>query len=48
MLPSATLALLAAPISNGSGPGTFLRIIVALAVVGVVAMAILLLRGYRD
>ncbi|WP_162837957.1 MULTISPECIES: hypothetical protein [Streptacidiphilus] len=42
-----TLIQLAA-ISNGSGPGMFLRWIVIAAIVGVVLMAWLLLRGYRD
>jgi hypothetical protein len=37
-----------AAISNGSGPGMFLRVIVIAAIVGVVVMAWLLLRGYRD
>lgn len=37
-----------AAISNGSGPGVFLRVIVVAAVVGVVLMAWLLLRGYRN
>jgi len=46
MNPTAALSTLAAPISNSSGPGDFLRIIVIVAVVGVVAMAIFLLRGY--
>jgi hypothetical protein len=42
------LSVLAGPISNGPGPGTFLRILVAVALVGVVVLAVLLLRGYRD
>lgn len=37
-----------AAISNGSGPGMFLRIIVIASVVGVVLLAFVLLRGYRD
>jgi len=37
-----------AAISNGSGPGTFLRIIVSVSIVGVVLLAVLLLRGYRE
>jgi hypothetical protein len=37
-----------AAISNGTGPGMFLRIVVIVAVVGVVGLAFLLLRGYRD
>jgi hypothetical protein len=37
-----------AAISNGSGPGMFLRIIVIAAVVGVVLLAFILLRGYRE
>jgi hypothetical protein len=42
-----TLIQLAA-ISNGGGPGMFLRVIVIAAVVGVAIMAWVLLRGYRD
>jgi hypothetical protein len=37
-----------AAISDGSGPGMFLRTIVIVSVVGCVAMAFFLLRGYRD
>jgi hypothetical protein len=37
-----------AAISNGSGPGMFLRILVIVSVVGVAFMAVFLLRGYRD
>jgi hypothetical protein len=37
-----------AAISNSSGPGMFLRIIVICAVVGVVFLAVFLLRGYRE
>ncbi|MBF9070342.1 hypothetical protein [Streptacidiphilus fuscans] len=37
-----------AAISNGSGPGMFLRVLVIAAIVGVVIMAFVLLRGYRD
>jgi hypothetical protein len=37
-----------AAISNGAGPGMFLRIIVAAAIVGVVVLAVFLLRGYRE
>jgi hypothetical protein len=37
-----------AAISDGSGPGMFLRVIVIVSVVGVVGMAFFLLRGYRD
>lgn len=37
-----------AAISNGAGPGMFLRIIVIAAVVGVVLLAFVLLRGYRE
>jgi hypothetical protein len=37
-----------AAISDGSGPGMFLRTIVIVAVVGSVIMAFFLLRGYRD
>jgi hypothetical protein len=48
MNPSSALDLLAAPVSDGTGPGTFLRIIVIAAVVGVVLLAVFLLRGYRD
>lgn len=48
MLPRTALDTLAAPISTGSGPGVFLRIVVAVAIVGVVVLAVLLLRGYRD
>ncbi|WP_200886853.1 hypothetical protein [Phaeacidiphilus oryzae] len=46
MNPSSALDLMAAPISDGSGPGMFLRIIVIVAVVGVVFLAVVLLRGY--
>jgi hypothetical protein len=42
-----TLVQLAA-ISDGTGPGMFLRVLVITAIVGVVLMAWLLLRGYRD
>ena len=37
-----------AAISNGTGPGMFLRVIVIAAVVGVVLLAFVLLRGYRQ
>jgi hypothetical protein len=37
-----------AAISDGAGPGMFLRIIVIVAVVGVVLLAVFLLRGYRE
>ncbi|MEZ0065691.1 hypothetical protein ABIA32_001691 [Streptacidiphilus sp. MAP12-20] len=37
-----------AAISDGSGPGMFLRVIVIVAVVGVVLLGWLLLRGYGD
>jgi len=37
-----------AAISNGNGPGMFLRIIVIAAIVGVVLLALVLLRGYRE
>jgi hypothetical protein len=37
-----------AAISDGSGPGAFLRWIVIAAIVGVVLLGWLLLRGYRD
>ncbi|MHA6759906.1 hypothetical protein [Streptacidiphilus sp. PAMC 29251] len=37
-----------AAISNGAGPGMFLRIIVIAAIVGVVLLAFILLRGYRE
>jgi hypothetical protein len=37
-----------AAISNGTGPGMFLRVIVIAAVVGVVLLAFVLLRGYRE
>jgi len=36
-----------AAISNGNGPGMFLRIIMIVAIVGVVLLAVVLLRGYR-
>jgi hypothetical protein len=37
-----------AAISNGDGPGMFLRVIVIVTIVGVALMAWALLRGYRD
>lgn len=37
-----------AAISNGTGPGMFLRIVVIASVVGVALLAFVLLRGYRD
>ncbi|MEZ0091578.1 hypothetical protein [Streptacidiphilus sp. EB129] len=37
-----------AAISDGSGPGMFLRIIVIASVVGVVLLAFILLRGYKQ
>jgi len=36
-----------AAISNGGGPGMFLRIIMIVAIVGVVLLSVVLLRGYR-
>ena len=44
----ATLAQLAGPISNESGPGLFLRIIVVGSVVGVGLLAWILLRAGRN
>lgn len=41
-------ALQLAAISNGTGPGMFLRVIVIVSVLGAVGMAFFLLRGYRD
>ncbi|MFC5907846.1 hypothetical protein [Streptacidiphilus monticola] len=37
-----------AAISNGNGPGMFLRIIVIVTVLGVAALAVILMRAYRD
>ena len=37
-----------AAISNGAGPGMFLRILFAASIVGVVVLALFLLRGYRE
>ena len=37
-----------AAISNGAGPGMFLRILFASSIVGVVVLALFLLRGYRE
>ncbi|WP_377271470.1 hypothetical protein [Peterkaempfera sp. SMS 1(5)a] len=43
-----TLMMLAAPISNESGPGIFLRIVLIAAVVGVVLLAWAIARASRN